>query len=195
MKGQRTFKQYRSIDLALFAAMLIAFEYIAAHAAIRLFPREPYTVSVTPLITALVLMRWGPWAAIHAALGGAVYCFSSGAGAQQYAIYCAGNLLALGALKLIRALGSENIRQDALRALLFGLCVILLMQLGRACVSLLMGGSLRGALLFFTTDSVSTLFTLVTVWIARRLDGVMEDQRHYLLRLQEEREKEEGGFQ
>ena len=30
--------------------------------------------------------------------------------------------------------------------------------------------------------------------VARRLDGVLEDQRHYLLRLQKERDKEEGGF-
>ncbi len=33
------------------------------------------------------------------------------------------------------------------------------------------------------------LFTLVITWIVRRLDGVFEDQKHYLLRLQEERER------
>ena len=36
---------------------------------------------------------------------------------------------------------------------------------------------------FFTTDSLSLLFTFVIIWIARKLDGVYEDQKHYLLRL------------
>ena len=36
---------------------------------------------------------------------------------------------------------------------------------------------------FFTTDSLSLLFTFVIIWIARKLDGVYEDQKHYLLRI------------
>ena len=88
-----------------------------------------------------------------------------------------------------------KVRDDALKTLLYGLCVILLMQLGRALVSLLFGAGMGDALRFFTTDVISVLFTLVILWIARRQDGVFENQRHYLLRLQREREKEEGGFQ
>lgn len=194
MKGTGTLQKYRAIDLTLFAAMLMIFETVATHAAVRLFPREAYAVSVTPAITAIVLMRWGPWAAIHAALGALAYCRAVGAPLQQYVIYGAGNLLSLAALALLKALGKENVRGDALKTLLFGLCTALLMQLGRAAVSLLFGMSLPAAALFVTADGITLLFTLVILWIARRLDGVLEDQRHYLLRLQKERDKEEGGF-
>ena len=34
--------------------------------------------------------------------------------------------------------------------------------------------------------------TLLILWIVRRLDGVFENQDHYLLRLQAEEEKERG---
>ena len=49
-----------------------------------------------------------------------------------------------------------------------------------------LGGPADGVLGFFTTDALSILFTLVILWIARRLDGVYEDQKHYLLRIQKE---------
>ena len=32
------------------------------------------------------------------------------------------------------------------------------------------------------------------LWIARRLDGVFEDQKHYLLRINESPEEEGGGY-
>ena len=194
MKGQRTLQKYRTIDLTLFAAMLMIFETVVTRAAVRLFPQEAYAVSVTPAVTAIVLMRWGPWAAIHALLGALACCRAMDAPAQQYVIYGAGNLFSLAALALLKGLGKENVRSDALKTLLFGLCTVLLMQAGRAAVSLLFEMSPQGALLFVTADGITLLFTLVILWILRRLDGVWEDQRHYLLRLHREREEEEGGF-
>ena len=53
----------------MFALMLTVAETIAVTAARRWFPNEPYTVSVTPAITTIVMMRWGPWAGLHAVLG------------------------------------------------------------------------------------------------------------------------------
>ena len=55
--------------------------------------------------------------------------------------------------------------------------------------ALLLGARPGTAVGFFTTDSLSLLFTFVIIWIARRLDGIYEDQKHYLLRLHEEEEK------
>ena len=73
MHKRRTVKQYRALDLAMFALMLTVAETLAVTAARRWFPNEPYTVSVTPAITAIVMMRWGPWAAVPAVLGGALF--------------------------------------------------------------------------------------------------------------------------
>ena len=174
--------------------MLLIFEGLIITASTRWFPGEPYTVSVVPLIVAVVLMRWGPWAGIHAALGGLAFCLFSGADARQYVIYCGGNLFSLGALALLRIMGDENIRQDILKTWLYGLVVMALMYLGRALISLLFGTPFSIALGFFTTEVITVLFTLVLLWIVRRLDGVFENQNHYLLRVRAEQEKERGGF-
>ena len=194
MSQKRTLQGYRRIDLTLFAVILAAFEYLVCHAALRLFPSQPFTVSVTPVITAIVLMRWGPWAAVHAVLGGLVYSAAAGGGPKQILIYCLGNLFSLGALGLKKALGAEEIRQHTGKSLLFGLCVVLLMQLGRALISLVLGVEAAAAGLFFTADVITDLFTLTVIWIVRRLDGVFEDQKHYLRRLDEEERKEKGGY-
>ena len=194
MEGSSGLNRYRAIDLTLFAVILCVFESVLVKASTRWFPHEPYTVTITAAITAIVMMRWGPWAAIHALLGGIAFCFSSGAAPRQYLIYCGGNLFSLLALQLKKRLGEEAIRTDALKTLLFGFCIVVLMETGRVLLSLLTGAALSAALGFFTTDAVTVLFTLVIVWIVRRLDGVWEDQRHYLLRLREEQEKERGGY-
>ena len=192
MRAQRTIRQYRAMDLAMFAVMLAVFESLVTVAARRWFPNEPYTVSVTPAITAIVLMRWGPWAGLHAALGGVVFCLVSGAGLSHYAVYALGNLLSLAALLPIRMFSAEGIRQSVVKSLAFGMCVTLLMQLGRAAISVIMGFPLSAAPGFFTTDAITLLFTLVLVWIVRRLDGMFEAQSHYLQRLHQEEER--GGF-
>ena len=66
----------------------------------------------------------------------------------------------------------------------------LLMQLGRALIALCLGHG-KAFLLFFTTDVLSCVFCAVAMWIARRLDGVLEEQKHYLARVS--RGTEDGG--
>lgn len=192
MKKQLTFSQYRLIDLSIMAVMLIVFEYLITSAAIRWFPEQPYTVSVVAPVVAIVMMRWGWPAAVHAVLGGAVYCFFSEAKPEHYLIYCVGNLLAMLSMLLLRYVGKEKLRKDNLLSLLFALLVQLGMQVGRGAVAVILGETIRNCFGFITTDALSALFTLVIIWIARRVDGLFEDQKSYLLRIQEESEKERG---
>ncbi|MBQ2954175.1 MAG: hypothetical protein IJE07_11655 [Clostridia bacterium] len=194
MERRRTVGQYRVVDLLLFAVMMAVSEWLVIHAGRFWFSDQLYTLSIVPVMTAIVMMRWGPWAAIHAALGGAVYCWASGATAAQWAVYCGGNLLGLAALLLFHAPGKERIRQDALLTMGFGLLTALLMQLGRALLSLLFGGTAGGMIVFFTTDVITLLFTAVVMWIVRRLDGIFEDQINYLLRVQREQEEERESY-
>lgn len=180
--GRRlTFAQYRAIDLTLFALMLCVSETLIVTAATFWFPDQLYTVSAAGAVVAIVLMRWGPWAGLHAALGGILYALLAHGTAAQTLIYCVGNLFALLALLPLRFLGGERIRCDATYSVLFGLMTLLLMQGGRALTALALG--LPRCLGFFTTDALSLLFTGVIVWIARRQDGIFEDQKHYLLRV------------
>ncbi len=193
MKRQFSFQQYRAIDLAMFAALLCITETMIVKAATWWFPDQLYTVSVVGAVTAIVLMRWGPWAAVHAVLGGAVFCFASHGSAKQLLIYCAGNLFSLLMLLPLKYLGGERIRLDGFLSVLFGICTLLLMQLGRALVAFVLGTEFQTCLGFFTTDALSLLFTGLILWVARRLDGIFENQRHYLLRIHNT-EEEKGGF-
>ena len=194
MNRHMTLKQYRRLDLFLFAVMLIISESLIVNAAIRWFPDQLYTVSVSAAITAIVMMRWGARAAIHAVLGGLVYCFWAGGSPKQFLIYGIGNLFGLASLLMFRLWGKDRIRENVLLTLLFAVCTQLFMQIGRACVSFLSGAPIESGLHFITTDALSGLFTMVIVWIASRLDGVFEDQISYLLRVQKENEEEKGGF-
>ena len=191
MKKQRTWKEYRAIDLTIFAVMLVIFEFIIVMAARFWFPGQPFTVSLAATITSIVYMRWGYWGGIHAALAGLVFCFFQGAAANQYLIYIAGNLLSLVSVPILIGIGKERVRESTM-GMLYPIFVLLLMQTGRAAVALLTGAEPGSVIGFYTTDSLSMLFTFVIIWITRRLDGVWEDQIHYLLRVKakEEAEKE-----
>ncbi len=191
MEKQRSLGAYRSIDLLLWAAILLIFEGIILRAARSLlFADQPFTVSLAGAITCIVFMRWGAWGGIHAFLAGAVYCLLGGGTWKQLIIYGLGNLLSMAMLPVMNRIGREKLRKTEFLYLGISAGTLLLMQLGRAALALLLGSNLTEAIRFFTTDSLSLVFTLVIIWIARRLDGVYEDQRHYLRRFHQEQEKE-----
>lgn len=187
MKRQRSWKEYRAIDLTLLGLALAIFEYLIVHAANWWFPGQPFTVSLAAAMASIVYMRWGLWGMIHAAEAGFVFCLFSGATGEQFVIYCAGNLFSALAVLLLKLCGKERVRTGGL-ALVFPVLVQLLMQTGRAAVALLLGAEPANTVGFFTTDSLSLLFTFVIIWIAHKLDGVYEDQKHYLLRVHAEEE-------
>ena len=186
MDRQLTIEQYRAIDLSLFALILAVSEALIVASARLWFPDQLYTVSVTAAVVSIVLMRWGGFAAIHAVLGALVYCAAARATPQQFLIYCAGNLGALLSLLWLRLLGAQKIRADGFVSVCFALATLLEMQLGRAVAALALGYAARECVGFVTTDALSALFTGVILWVARRLDGIFEDQRHYLLRIHEQ---------
>ncbi len=193
MRRQLSFEEYRGIDLTLFVIILGIAETLIVRAATGWFADQLYTVSVVGAVTAIVLMRWNAFALIHAVLGAVFFCFASHGTWQQYLIYGLGNLFSLLMLLPLKKLGSEKIRNDSFLSVCFGLGTLLLMQIGRAAVALVFGHSLSACLGFITTDVLSLLFTGVVIWIARRLDGVFENQKHYLLRIHNA-EEEKGGY-
>ena len=64
-------------------------------------------------------------------------------------------------------------------------------MVGRWLCSLIFELSLANLLTFITTEILSLLFAIVVLSLAKNADGVIEDQKHYLLRLEEERKKEQ----
>lgn len=193
MNRQISLSQYRTIDLSILTG-LMAISQLAIHLAVNFWRADStgYIVSPVAAVVALIMMRWSLWAAIPACLGGVVLTLLSGGSAQQMLIYSAGNLLALLALVYLKLLGKERVRGNAVRSLIFAALVQLLMQLGRAAVAFLLGHPLQACWDFITTDAMSILFTLVIIWIVRRVEGLFEDQKHYLLRVQQEQSVKGG---
>ncbi len=192
MDRKISFEQYRNIDLLLLFGILAVCQFLIYAAVNFWYPEQLYVLSPVAVVVALVMMRWNGWAAIHALGGGVFFALLCGGGSQQLLIYGLGNLAGLGALGLFQVLGKEKIRSDALMAMCFGLSTQLLMQLGRGCVAALLGYPAAACIGFITTDVLSDIFTLVVMWVIRRIEGLFEDQKNYLLRLQKEQKAERG---
>ena len=180
------------IDNIFWGIILAVSEVIIITASSKWFPGQLYTVSVSAAVTAIVMMRWGITAAIHAAAAGAVYVGFQGGSTEQLLIYVLGNELALPALLFIKALGREKIRKNVLLTIAYALTVQILMQIGRGIVSVILGSDIGAILNFITMDALSELFSIMILTIAARLDGVMEYQKDYLLRVQRETHIENG---
>ncbi len=190
MQRQISLAQYRSIDLFFLTALLGISEAVIYFFAGDDAAKQLLTVSTAGCVVTLVMMRWSAWAAVPAVLGGVLYVALRGTLKDQYLIYGGGNLFALVALLWILVLDKETIRGNAILSVLFGVTVQLGMLLGRALVAFILGYGVKQCLGFITADPLSILFTAVSVWIMRRIEGLFEDQKHYLLRIQQERQVE-----
>lgn len=193
---QITFKEYRNIDLAIWTVITVLFETITTFATAKWFYAQPVAISITLAIVCIVMMRWNGYAAIQASIGGLVFCIVSGiatgehATAQQCLIYLIGNLFALISLLIIKAFGKEKIRESIWKTFLYVLAAYVGMASGRWLVSLFFGGDLMAFVVYATTDIISLLFAVIILVILRKTDGMTEDQKTYLLRLESEREEE-----
>lgn len=187
-----SFKQYRAIDLTILGIILLVSEFVTATAAAKWFPGQLYALSPTITVVCIVMMRWNGYAAIHALLGGFAYCFASGAQEKQIIVYCVGNCFALAALALFKAMGKEKIRSTFYFTLLFVLAAFFGAELGRWLIGLAFGEAFDSIVTFLLSDLITLIFTVVVVLITRRVDGLFEDQKSYLIRTEEERRKAEA---
>ena len=186
-------RRYQSMDLLIWTVLLFVFETIVVKAGTVWFRSQPWTLSLVPALTTIVYMRWGLYGVFYSALGGVAICFASKADTIQYVVYILGNLFSSASLLMVKKMGKEKIRSSVFFSLLYATVVFLLMAVGRGVVSLILVKGFGALIDFLTTDILSWVFALVIVWIARRLDGVFEDQISYLVRLKSDEEKEKGG--
>lgn len=211
---QITFKQYKAIDIAIMSALLFVFEVIA----ILVFKSEPFfvriqdynyqgsdgvvvengvallpltlSISLTLLIMLVVMMRWSEFAFIPAIVGGVAYCVGAGEGYETYIIYCLGNLLGLLTLLIIRKIGKEEVRAKISNLILIAVSTYVFMAVGRWLVSLIFTFSILTLPGYFSIDLVSLIVAIVGLIALRKSDGMLEDQKSYLLRLDREKKAE-----
>lgn len=190
MKKQISLAQYRTADLIFLCVIMAVTQTLICVAANSWYRTELYIASPVGAVVTLVMMRWSGWAAVPAALGGVMYALLGGGDWQSCLIYGCGNLLCMASLLLFKIWDKERIRQNSVLALSLALCVQVLMTVGRGLVAALFGHSIAACIGFITTDALSVLLTLVATWCIRRIEGLFEDQIHYLLRVESERQVE-----
>lgn len=190
-----TKKKYRAIDLFIFAAIVTVLEAINIRL-LDFFPGEVFTLSVTMAVSLIVMMRWGAYGLIHAALGGFVYCLAnllSGTAVNfsQFVIYTLGNLFVGLALLFLKYVGKEKVRNAPELTVIYALIGYVVMNLGRAAMSAIFHGGFFDILLrMLAVDALNAIITSIILLVARRQNGVFEDQDHYLQRLETERKDE-----
>ena len=186
--GNITFKQYRNIDLSIFAVLLAVSEAITAFATRKWFAAQPVAITTTLLFLCICMMRWSGYAAIHAAIGGLVFCMASGGNPQQFVIYVVGNLFAMLGLFWFKVFKKDDIRQSPAKLISFVISIYLLMQTGRWLISMIFSHNPSVILVYLGTDIISLLFTCIVMIILRKSEGMIEDQKALLFRQQRERE-------
>lgn len=180
-------KQYRATDLFLFAVILVAFELVVHFAFIGL--RGSFTFSPMVPLVLLVIMRWGWQGAFYAAIDGVLYCLLNKAGWQSYLCYGIGNLSIMSVLLMTRFMGKQKIAGKWYFSALFVVVAWVSVVFGRTLVATCCGESFVYTLLFQVTDLFTLGIALLIVLVLRRLEGMFEDQKHYLRRLDDERKE------
>ena len=182
-------KQYRLADLFLFAVILAVFELILHFSMIAFGDNANFTFSPMVPLVLVVMMRWG-WVSVFYAVGdGALYVLLKGGSWQSLLIYCIGNACIMLLLLYTRFVGKEKIRKNVYLSILFVVLGWIATALGRSAVAAVMGNNFAYVLLRQLFDLVSMVIGIVIVLIMRRLDGMFEDQKHYLRRVDDERKE------
>jgi hypothetical protein len=192
MNRQITKKQYVIIDMIILALVLCVLE-AASRWALDFFRREIFTISIVLPMTLIAMMRHGAVGTALAALGGAVYCMLNHAQAGIYIVYIVGNMFIAANLLWFRNSGKQKVVQSKGRIALYVLTGYLLINLGRSVMAAAMGypDIIAVAVRYFTTDALSAVMAFIILLIAKKQDGVFEDQTEYLKR---QADKEEKGY-
>lgn len=188
-----TFSQYRTINMLMLSFAFSVVEFFIAVGANLWYPELPYTLSLAVVFIGLELMRWKGFGVVSALTSALVFCFASGASGEQYLIYCVGNLAGVGALVFLKFVGYEKVRLSPTLTMVYAVILFVLLQVGRWIVSTALGHDPLLIVQFLSTDALSGLFGIIVILISRNVDGLFENQRHYLYRIEEERKVKENG--
>ena len=201
-----SFSQYRSADVTIFTVIAVVFEVIVTLAATKWFPYEAYSISFVYVFAALVAMRWGPLMLIPSTACAIAYCISMGAQWQMYLVMIVGNAFSVLLLVLHKLIGKQKIRDSAWWTILYMVATFAFISLGRVLVAVLFHvtgwmpptETADGYTITFIEETMGgvmydvlpAVFALVIVLVCRKQNGLFEDQKHYLIRTQKERDKE-----
>ena len=187
--NQITFKQYRTIDIIILVVLTIIFETIATLATAKWFALQPVAISIGLAMVCVAMMRWGWQAAFTAFASGFVFCVLSGGTVQQFVIYCIGNIFALLGMVWFKVFGKEGVRKGMWRIVLFVSTAYVGTVLGRGFLAIAFGDNVSTLVTFATTDIMTLVFAILVIFLFRKTEGMLEDQKAYLLRLDKQKKE------
>lgn len=158
------------------------------------FPDAAYfTLNLMLPVITLVLVRWGWRGIIVAVLESLLYCVIRGSVWQGYIIYMVGNLAITVELLIIWLL-KDRLNKHWYWAFLLVLAGWTAVNLARACLYAICYGNFLSAMATMFGISDGGLLALgigeLVILVCRKLDGLFENQKRYLLRLDKERKEE-----
>ena len=188
-------RQYKYTDLFFFALALGVSELLV-FCAYNLWFRntvDKFYINFMLAISLTVIMRWGWIGGMYAVVDGVVQCAIMGGTWQSYIIYMVGAACILSVLLLTKFVGKERISKKWYLTLAYAAVGWVSVNLGITCMNAIFGGN------FVTSLGVNFGFgiygalpfagSLIALMIMRRLDGMFEDQKHYLIRKDKERKE------
>lgn len=187
-------RQYRLTDLFIFAAILVVFDLLAYYAPKFMPNSAVFTFMLTVPMVVLVMIRWG-WPSVFFAIGDgiAISLMYNANSWQSYVSFVCGNSCIMLLLIVIKFIGKQKITEKWYFSVLFVVSAWILSNLGTSCVQAICGYDFLTCLGGNFGISVNGLMSLaigvVLILILRKLDGMFEDQKHYLLRLDAERKE------
>ena len=144
----------------------------------------------------IVMMRWDRYCLIHAVVYAFLFVSFHRGSLTQYLVYLIGNLGFMITLIYMRKVTKEKIAASFFGSLAYLLLGFLLMEVFRGLASMLIAGSdVRVIMEFILTDMLSLVFAILVIIVVRRVDGLFVDQKKYLLELNSQEEKIDGGWQ
>lgn len=186
-------KQYKFNDLFLFAVILIAFDLIVHFATIWLADDAAiYAFALTVPMVLLIMMRWG-WQAVFFAVGDAILLtvLNNPTVWESYLSYILGNSTILLLLIPMRYIGKQKIAEKWPLTVLFVILGWLISNFSYTIIQWICGvdfvWALKSNFTFNMTGLLALAMGIVIMLIMRKLDGLFEDQIHYLKRLDDER--------
>lgn len=190
-----SFKQYRSIDLTLFIVMYAVCEFLVIKAATVWFD-EPYSISIMLPLLLVVMIRWDKYSIINAIVYALLFVYFHKGSLNQYLIYLIGNLGFMATLLLVNKVGKEKITKTFINSMGYALVGFLTMELSRGLAAMIISGEGPQVIVeFILTNMLSLVFSIVVIFIVRRVDGLFMDQKKYLLEINSDSQEIDGGWQ
>lgn len=190
-----SFRQYKYTDLFFFA-LVLGLSELLVFCSFKFWFKDTidkYYVNFMLAIALTVIMRWGWVGGIYAVVDGVLLCAIQGGAWQSYLSYIIGNACILSVLLLTKFVGKEKIRGKCYLTLAYIAAGWVSVNFGITCMSAIFGQNFLSALAssfgFGVYGALSFAAAIAVIMILRRLNGMFEDQKHYLLRQDKERKE------